>query len=145
MANEDPVEALRQVFARADETLAGWSCPGSTDCCHFGRTGREPHLWPIEWKLVERAIKARGVKKTALRVHDEQAEGRCALLENGRCTIYADRPFGCRTFYCSRAEGPGKPRAELARLGKEVAALSERSLPSEGGPRSLGSWLKTRC
>jgi hypothetical protein len=143
MATDEPLHALRKVFVRADEALTGWSCPGSTDCCHFGRTGREPYLWPLEWELVERAIRTRGTRRGALNVLDD-TEGRCPLLKHGRCTIYADRPFGCRTFYCDRAEGPGKPRQAIAQLGKEVAALSEKELPAAGGPRPLTSWLAAR-
>lgn len=26
--------------------------------------------------------------------------------DTGRCIIYADRPFGCRTHYCGPAGGP---------------------------------------
>ena len=142
------LDALRALYAEADAALAGWSCEGSTDCCHFGRTGREPYLWPNEWALLERAIGARGgVKAVAPGAREARTcslpiadEGRCPLLgRDGRCTVYADRPFGCRTFYCDRAEGPTRkpPRAELADVGRRVAALARAASPSGEGPRQL--------
>jgi Fe-S-cluster containining protein len=143
------LDALRALYAEADAALAGWSCEGSTDCCHFGRTGREPYLWPNEWALLERAIGARGgVKAAAPGARDPRAarslpiadEGRCPLLgSDGRCTVYADRPFGCRTFYCDRAEGPTRkpPRAALADVGRRVAALAHAVEPGGDGPRQL--------
>ena len=51
----------------------------------------------------------------------------CALLTaEGRCSIYADRPLGCRTYFCEDAfAGEKVKRREIqsivARL-KEIAA-----------------------
>ena len=38
----------------------------------------------------------------------EEKDGGCPMLERttGRCLIYADRPFGCRTHFCQEAGGP---------------------------------------
>lgn len=140
------LDALRSLYAEADAALAGWTCEASTDCCHFGRTGREPYLWPNEWALLDRAIAARGgvkaiaaaTRRGSLPVVDD--EGRCPLLgADARCTVYADRPFGCRTFFCDRAEGPTRrpPRAELADVGRRVAALARAVEPGCDGPRQL--------
>ena len=136
-------EALAAIYREVDALLEGWSCEQSTDCCHFGRTGREPQLWPNEWQLLERAVRARPPRRQrGLPVVDD--EGRCPLLdETGRCVAYAARPFGCRTFFCDRATGPSRrpPRAELAALGRRVAALSEAAEPLEK-PRAVTSWMR---
>ncbi|MBF0526622.1 MAG: YkgJ family cysteine cluster protein [Deltaproteobacteria bacterium] len=33
----------------------------------------------------------------------------CPLLENNQCTIYEDRPFGCRSFFSTRRCNPLRP------------------------------------
>lgn len=135
--------ALLELYAAADRLLAGWGCDASTDCCHFGRTGREPELWPNEWALIARALAARPLPKPrGLPIAQER---RCPLLAtNGRCAVYAERPFGCRTYYCDRATGPSRrpPRRELAEVGRRIAMLAEKdSTRSGGGPRALTAWL----
>ena len=90
---------LRALYAEADATFAGWSCPASADCCHPGRTGREPHVTSIELSLME---KARARLATPLRLPARRlpmAERSCAFLTaEQRCSIYESRPLGCRTF-----------------------------------------------
>ena len=58
-ARSDPFEArLRAIYSEADALFAGWSCPGLARCCQFGVTGRQPELWPVEWRVLERALPA---------------------------------------------------------------------------------------
>jgi Fe-S-cluster containining protein len=135
-------QTLISLYAEADRLVDGWTCDLSGDCCRFDVTGREPYLWPNEWRLLSRAIAARGGVRRALRV---LPEGRaCPLYENGSCTVYEARPFGCRTFFCDRAVGPERrpPRAALAEIGRRVAAAAEADDPRAGGPRSITSWLR---
>ena len=144
MKNDASHAALRELYAEADRLLGGWTCPTSTECCRFGLTGREPYLWPIEWAYLERAIAARGGKKAVAKKKLHVMDGACPLLgADDRCSVYDARPFGCRTFFCSRATGPTRqpPRAELAAIARRIADLSERARPD--GPRTLTSWLAT--
>jgi hypothetical protein len=73
------------------------------------------------------------------------AERRCALLgDDGRCLVYAARPFGCRTFHCDRARGPaggpaGAPRDVVRAISGDIAALSARFAPDDPGPRPLSN------
>ncbi len=65
-----------------------------------------------------------------------------AALDDGRCRIYASRPFGCRTFFCDHAEAPygarvRPPRDEANALGRRVADLSARFAPRDPHPRAL--------
>jgi Fe-S-cluster containining protein len=67
----------------------------------------------------------------------------CPLLSaEGRCRIYASRPFGCRTFFCLNADGPDGPRSRPARdaasaIGRRIADLSARFDPRDPRPRPL--------
>lgn len=148
-------EALRALYEETDRLLAGWTCSASSECCRFGLTGREPLLWPNEWLLVDRALAARGLggkrrRRARLPVFGRGAadpERPCPLLsDEGRCTVYEVRPFGCRTFFCERAEGPARrpPREALARIGREIAALARRDDPRTDGPLPLTRWLDRR-
>jgi len=137
------LDSLREIYSRADALLEGWSCEGTTECCRFAITGRTPMLWPNEWALVQAAVAARGGRPARGRRLPVADDGACPLLDRGgRCTIYRDRPFGCRTFYCDRATGPERrlPRAALQELARAVATLAERVEPGIG-PRALTSLL----
>jgi len=137
------LNSLAAVYREVDELLDGWSCELSTDCCHFGRTGREPQLWPNEWALLERALNARPLPRARSRRLAVIDEKRCPLLDNaGRCSMYAERPFGCRTFFCTRANGPTRrpPRDEIGALARRVVALAEAADPI-ARPRTLTRWL----
>jgi hypothetical protein len=143
---------LLDLYRQADALLEGWSCACSragvggvpeAQCCHFAVTGREPYPTAVELEEVRHAVRAApparpDPKRLAL------AELRpCPLLSpDGRCRIYASRPFGCRTFFCDHAEGPfgakrKLPRAEVNALGRRIADLSARFAPRDPGPRPL--------
>ena len=147
------LDALRAIYRDVDALTAGWSCEASTDCCRFGVTGREPYPTAVELAELDRAVRARGglpkrrslpvVSKKGARANGRD-ERRCALLsDEGRCLVYASRPFGCLTFFCERASGPAGegardlPKAEIARLGRAVADVSARFDPRDPGPRPL--------
>ena len=135
---KNPARAeLLALYTRIDALLAPWTCPASTDCCHFGRTGREPYPHAVELAELRDALAARPRPKRSLPMADE--ESRCPVLgDDGRCRAYASRPFGCRTYFCDRAEGPGKwPRDEVGAIARAIAGLSARAFPRDPGPRAL--------
>ena len=78
-------------------------CVRRTECCQFKLTGLIPYLTKGEALLAARAWRATGRKELP-----ESLDGSCPMLEShsGRCLIYADRPFGCRTHFCAAAGGP---------------------------------------
>lgn len=134
---------LRALYARMDAALTGWACDASTDCCRFGVTGREPYPTAVEIAELERAVAARGGLKKR-RTLPVAGERRCALLgDDNRCSVYASRPFGCRTFFCDRAKnavGEGAkslPKAVIADVSRAIADLSARFEPRDPGPRPL--------
>lgn len=63
------------------------------------------------------------------------------LLSDGGCSVYADRPFGCRTFFCDDAMLPaGNRRREVDVLAKRLRTLSEQLGERELVP--LTTWLE---
>jgi len=143
---------LLALYAETDALMSGMSCDGSTDCCRFGVTGREPYPTAIEAAELLRAVAATGKRvqtasnasasgrkkkgKRALPIADE--ERRCPMLNaEGRCIVYASRPFGCRTFFCDRATGEEPKRAKIQELSRRIADLSARFDPRNPGARPL--------
>jgi len=121
------------ILRQADRLLDGWSCPRSTDCCRPAISGREPYLTAAEWQLIEAEIARQGRRLPVV-----PEDGTCAFLSSDRCTIYAVRPMGCRSFFCDRATAAGRaPRAEIREL---VHQLEARTPGGERG-RPLRSWL----
>jgi Fe-S-cluster containining protein len=138
---------LREVYAEVDAMHEGWSGEATTDCCHFGRTGREPYVTTIEARLVGRATRAQGKRldrtKRALPILGSD-ERRCPLLDDeGRCSVYEVRPFGCRTFYCDRAT-PGErvKQRDINAFVARIRAIAAAYTPGNdmGAPlaRALG-------
>jgi hypothetical protein len=135
---------LLALYAQVDTLLGPFSCDGTTECCRFGVTGREPYVTPVELAEIEHAIAARGASlPKAPRplgslpvVTDERP---CPLLgPGGRCSIYASRPLGCRTFFCDRVQGPGRlPRTEVNAIARSVADLAARFTPRDPSSRPL--------
>ena len=132
---------LAEIYAEVDALLADWTCEGTAECCTFSNTGREPYPTAIELAEVERAIARNGGMTKQRRL--PLADRRCPLLStDGKCTIYASRPFGCRTYFCDRVQGPGKlPRDRLKELGARIADLSAKAFPRDPGPRPLSKAL----
>jgi hypothetical protein len=149
--SSSPLRArLLALYAEVDALLDDMRCAcsaggvGATpdaQCCHFGVTGREPYPTAVELEEVRRALQAapparRDPKRLPL------AELRaCPLLSaEGRCTVYASRPFGCRTFFCDQK----LPRTEVNAIGRRIADLSAEFAPRDPGPRPLVKALAGR-
>jgi hypothetical protein len=141
---------LLALYAEVEALVAPCSCDCATTtrredarCCQFRVTGREPYPTPVELAEVDHAIRARGAsrqpapgKKKKLVMVDDR--GSCPLLsEEGRCTIYASRPFGCRTFFCTGHEPPRKDRVAIQAIGRRISDLAARIFPTMPLPRPL--------
>lgn len=140
------IRELEGIYEEADALYAGHACEGTTECCRFHITGREPYVTTVEVAAVARAVAARGGplkdKKRALPLMKD--EGTCPLLDrDNRCAVYAARPLGCRTFWCDRAsyDAPVKQK-QLNALVRRVRELAERHAPGavQGRPirKALG-------
>jgi Fe-S-cluster containining protein len=135
------LDELRRLYVDVDARYEGVTCPGSTECCRFGMTGRQPYLTSIEAALIRRALAQQGFagrklpRWKRLPLVRERDERPCPLLDgDGRCSVYAARPLGCRTFYCERAAGDLPRRSELRTLLRRLQGLAERY--ERGGERA---------
>ncbi|WNG19871.1 YkgJ family cysteine cluster protein [Cystobacter fuscus] len=130
---ERALKELRTVYRQADAAYAPFSCPASGECCQLAKTRRQPWLWWPEWLLLARRHPLPPPRK----------DGGCPYLdaEGRRCTVYADRPFGCRTFFCERIRGPARQPADtVTTLLVRLERISQRLMPTLTGPRELLDW-----
>ena len=122
---------VRAVYEELARRPVERACTLRTECCQFRLTGLTPYLTRGEALVAAKGVRAAGRKQLP-----ERTDGACPLLHphTGKCMIYADRPFGCRTHFCPEAGGP-YARAEvldlIRRLEKVDAALGG------DGPRKL--------
>ena len=100
---KDAVAEVRAIYSDLAERPIERNCVRKTECCHFKLTGRTPYLTKGEAVVAARAFRATGRKTLP-----ENPDGACPMLQSatGNCLIYQDRPFGCRTHFCSAAGGP---------------------------------------
>ena len=124
---KEALEKVRAIYADLANRPVERQCIARTQCCQFRLTGLTPELTKGEALLAAKAFRATGRKELP-----ERKDGACPLLqtETGRCMIYADRPFGCRTHFCEAAGGliPRKQILDLTRRLEEV----DRELGGDG-------------
>ena len=127
---------VRAVYAELDRRPVERNCTRLTECCQFKRTGRMPSVTRGEALLALRAWRATGRKDVP-----PTADGHCPMLETrtGKCLIYADRPFGCRTHFCAAAGGSYERREVLALL-RRLEAI-DQTLGHRDGPRPFTAAL----
>ncbi len=122
---------VRAVYAELAQRPVERDCVARTECCQFHLTGLTPQL-----TKGEALVAAKGFRATGRKELPEPADGACPLLkrETGKCMIYTERPFGCRTHFCAAAGGPyaRKEVLDLIRRLEEV----DRKLGGDG-PRKI--------
>jgi uncharacterized protein len=127
------LQELRAIYRQADAAYAPFSCPSSGECCQLAKTKRPPWLWTPEWRLLSWNHP----------LPPPREDGGCPYLDatGKRCTVHADRPFGCRTFFCERIRGPARqPTDTVGALLVRLERVSERLEPSRTSPRPLLEW-----
>ncbi len=118
---------MRAIYAELATRPIERDCRQRTECCHFKLTGRTPYLTKGEALTAAKALRATG--RTRL---PERTDGACPLLDpQGRCLIYHERPFGCRTHFCAAAGGP-YARREVSDLIHRLEEIDAR-LGGDGG------------
>jgi Fe-S-cluster containining protein len=126
---------VRAIYRELDARPIERACTRRTECCQFKLTGRTPQLTRGEALLAAQGVRASGRKA----LPEPAIAGACPLLKvDGKCLIYQDRPFGCRTHFCAAAGGP-YDRSQVLDLIRRLEAL-DRQLEGTG-PRALPAVL----
>lgn len=127
----------RDILKRASVLFARWSCPSTAECCQLATTKRPPWLWPSEWELLLERL-----RRERRPLPPPRADCGCPFLDGPgqRCTVYEDRPFGCRTFFCHRVSGPSKqPTFETDALLHQLGGAN-LEWKDDAEPRPLPEW-----
>jgi Fe-S-cluster containining protein len=127
----DALAEVRAVYAELAQRPIPRHCLTRTECCQFQLTGKTPQLTKGEAWVAAQAVRATGRKALP-----ESLDGACPLLHRatGKCLIYADRPFGCRTHFCAAAGGP-YARREVVDLIRRLEVVDAQLRGS--GPRPI--------
>jgi Fe-S-cluster containining protein len=125
------IAEVRAVYQELARRPVQRSCIARTECCQFQLTGQTPHLTKGEALLAAKAFRATGRKELP-----EADDGACPMLarKSGKCMIYTDRPFACRTHFCEAAGGP-YARKEVVDLIRRLEDLDARLRGD--GPRKI--------
>ncbi len=127
---------VRAVYADLEKRPVARDCTRLTECCKFRLTGLVPSMTHGEALVAMQALRTTGRKSLP-----EAVNGNCPMLDaaSGKCLIYSDRPFGCRTHFCRMAGGPYSRREvlDLIRRLEDVDA----SLGEHDGPKPLPAAL----
>ena len=127
---------VRAIYADLDQRPVERACTRLTECCQFKRTGLMPSVTRGEALLAAQALRATGRKAAP-----PSTDGACPMLDGltGKCLIYADRPFGCRTHFCRAAGGP-YARRDVLDLIRRLEAV-DVALGEYDGPKPFLSAL----
>lgn len=122
---------VRAVYGELAKRPVIRACVARTECCQFQLTGLTPQL-----TKGEALVAAKGFRATGRKELPESDDGACPLLkrETGKCMIYSDRPFGCRTHFCDAAGGP-YARKEVLDLIRRLEDVDRRL--GGDGPRKI--------
>lgn len=121
---DEAVREIEQIYKDLAVRPIDRNCTLQTECCQFKRTKIVPYITKGEALLAAKAVRAAGRKEMP-----EAVDGACPLLNarSGKCMIYKQRPFGCRTHFCEAAGGP-YGRGEVLDLIRRLEAVDARLL-----------------
>lgn len=132
------VTETRAILKKGSQAWAQHGCPGTAECCQLAVTQRAPWLWPSEWKVIEARL-----QRDRRALPPPRADGACPFLDAAgkRCTVYEDRPLGCRTYFCHRVTGPAKQPAAQTNALLERLAAANVAVDDQAAPLSIEEWI----
>lgn len=106
--------------------------PGCSYCCHFRIEVVAPEVFILARRLSTLPKERLEVLSERLRDHADKAQGvrrenfslTCSLLEDGRCSVYEDRPSICRKYLSLDVEECKKPGLSAPEDGEIVLKSS---------------------
>jgi hypothetical protein len=125
------MEEVRSIYVQLEARPVARDCLRRNECCQFKLTGLTPYLTKGEALVAARAWRASGRKTVP-----NESDGKCPVFDPsvGKCLIYADRPFACRTHFCAAAGGP-IDRRDVLDLIRRLETIDARL--QGDGPRKL--------
>jgi len=103
-ASRAPVDgALRGCYAALDREIAGQNptCWLSGKCCQFDAYGHRLYATGLEIAWLIRQLDRTG--RARLAAAELPGMDGCPFQVDRLCTVHADRPIGCRVYFCDPA------------------------------------------
>jgi len=128
------IRAVHEEIARATAQQRP-RCDVSGRCCRFEAFGHRLYTTGLEvaWTLAR--VHEQGGTLSFAEVRDAHANGTCPFLVEGRCSIHASRPMGCRVFFCDESARDWQ-RDLYEKMQTEIRSLHDR----HGIPYEYGEW-----
>lgn len=138
---------VRDAIARVHDAIAGEVvalapvCEQSGRCCRFEEYGHRLYVTGLETAATLLGAGLVDADGNILIITDAPADaatavgGLCPLATGRACGVHADRPAGCRVFYCDPIWAPATGRVSERAAG-EIRAMHERF----GVPYRYGEW-----
>lgn len=134
---DEVAQTLRQLYADLDRAVAdyGPTCWSSGKCCKFESYGHRLYVTGLEIAFFRQSLADTGseVEPGASEAHPSgrhvtlaQLPGAdaCRYQQDGKCTVHAIRPLGCRIFFCQEGTDDWQQQTYEA-FQREVVALHE--------------------
>lgn len=88
------MNTMARLYERADEAIArlGLSCEQCGQCCNFGVSDVVLYASSPEVEYLVACFPEAAERRCIA--------GACSLQKDGKCTVHAARPLGCRTYFC---------------------------------------------
>ena len=135
MGKLDALTELWSVYARVDEMMAPFSCPGQYRMLPV--RAHRPRAVPDPSRR-RSAARSDGPRRPPARTLPRRVLGHGRLRFSPGCPAFAPctrvRPYGCRTFFCEDREGPKafpRQRGEPARAGARWSFPRGQRFPRE--------------
>jgi len=130
--------AVEAVYAGVSEAVARRQprCEASGRCCRFESYGHRLYVTTLELAVFadaissaagpEEAVKSPEGPRVRLPVRDVRGtEDGCRFQVDGLCSVHANRPFGCRMFYCD-PEAERWQQAQYEHFHEQLKRAHER-------------------
>lgn len=135
------IHAIRTLHGQIDALVATverrgdvrFDCkPGCSYCCHFRIEVVAPEVFILARRLSTLPRERLEILSERLRDHADKAQGvrrenfslTCPLLEDGRCSVYEDRPSICRKYLSLDVDECKKPALSAPEDGEIVLKSS---------------------
>lgn len=142
---DEIANALHQLYAQLDQAVAdyGPTCWASGKCCKFESYGHRLYVTGLEIAHFHQRLEVQGMEDRLAtgaggptgrdvpldQVRPVQLADACRYQVEGKCSVHAIRPLGCRIFFCQEGTDDWQQQTYEAFQQKLVALHESHGIP----------------